>query len=235
MENKSKCCGSSVGIDPRDHGQDCKYTCDDCGKYCELQKNSGLTLSEIAADPDILGFALNGWNYGRSVLTYYEEEFSQWSVKSLAATDGVVTKRKSWEQKEPEKCIVHESDGQCYLSDPPQYKCKKCGEMFRYSDSCLFESELRDEVDNLQKENAELKEKNRELRIEMSERQESSFAHRIVESENTSLKNKLNQIREQVQVNLKTKLLCSLNAYDNADIFLPHLCKIIDEFQWREI
>jgi len=25
---------------------------------------------------------------------------------------------------------VHESDGKCYLSNPPHYKCKLCGELY---------------------------------------------------------------------------------------------------------
>lgn len=107
MENKSKCCGADTykvfrGL------HEVGYTCSNCGCSHDYpttqQKNTGLTLSEIAADEDVEEATGKGGMarfYRRSI-----EEFGLagqgYTLASLAATDWIVTKRKSDEaKKEP--------------------------------------------------------------------------------------------------------------------------------------
>lgn len=93
MEYKSKCtsCGDGCNY------TDAKGRCNSCifqKDFIELpkvpKKNTGLTLSEIAADTDVLEFENPRFrNMDRESLG------KLWPVLELAATDWVVTKRKS--------------------------------------------------------------------------------------------------------------------------------------------
>lgn len=102
MENKSKCscCGEGCNYtDANGRCNACRHRSENIKRFGysaelepEQKKNTGLTLSEIADDEDILEWKRPDWEFPHD---RYGVERDDYSLASAIATDYVVTKRKS--------------------------------------------------------------------------------------------------------------------------------------------
>lgn len=60
----------------------------------------------------------------------YDEMICAEEVFAQHSTDALKGREKALKYFGVEKCL-HKPDGNAYTSNPPQYKCKKCGEFYR--------------------------------------------------------------------------------------------------------